>query len=156
MVDLLDLQLGDWVKCKYIYAQVEQVDFDGVILGGVYDGQQFSYDEIDPIYLDDQFLKDMDFDYKQGTMFTGWEGYGLRIHDDRTIHLNTKYSMKCEYVHQLQHLFKLIGVPAKIDFSNISRKQLKLNNLLEHVDKGDLSLEEALKNALDWREIDDD
>ena len=148
MIDLKDLQLGDWVRHGNLYAPVEKVDYEGIILGGIFDGEAFTPSDIDPIDLTESIFKKLGFEYLIGTAFEGWQGHGIRIESDLVISKTLRF--ECKYLHQLQHLSKQMGKEFEI-FLASSPIQRKMLELLDQYQDG-RDLRDILIEALEWSE----
>lgn len=131
-----DLMIGDWVRIsdddtdEYFDAQIKGVDF----LDNVYapiPGEEkpcpFSIDCVEPILLTPEILEKNGFEYNdEDAEYAGctWSDGNIMLHveyDFRIVVTNdfddestNRTPFVLRYVHQLQHVYKLLGIDKEI------------------------------------------
>lgn len=111
-----ELMIGDWVRSKLhnVNSKVTDIewqgDFGSVWLEEKKCWQRHFEDEIEPILLTEEILKKNGIGYQYGTLWYQ-NGFGRKCFE---VHFSTHCRMDLRYVHELQHVLRLLRFDKEI------------------------------------------
>lgn len=108
-----ELSIGDWVIDGENIAQITSITCDGIIETTF--NEYSNIEAIEPIPLTPEILEKNGFVYNNLPFVQAWEQNGLSIYGDGLINCGQNVSLKCQYVHQLQHILRDCDIDKEIE-----------------------------------------
>lgn len=115
-----DLMIGDYVynhrnwECPI----VEIHKNSAIVIARHYGEEEFLLSDLRPIPLTTEILEKNGFIWDSSPISQCWEQYGLIIYpvgDGYRMNCGQNVSFNIDFVHELQHLFKLCGIDKEIE-----------------------------------------
>jgi len=115
-----ELMIGDWVyNHRYWECPIVEIHKNSaIVIARHYGEEEFLLSDLRPIPLTTEILEKNGFIWDSSPISQCWEQYGLIIYPvggGYRMNCGQNVSFNIDFVHELQHLFKLCGIDKKIE-----------------------------------------